>query len=129
MEGFTRMALTIRMITVALDMSKDFNTINMHTLIRKLLQTIIKGTIIELIANHITGRKAYTTYRNHNQNYINLKLAYLKVASFHPHYLTYTLRLTTTQSKGSGHVFEDDITIASTHKHECYQDIYTTIPS
>ena len=49
----------------ALDMSKAFDTINIHTLIRKLLQTNIPGTIITLIANYIKGRKAYTTYRNH----------------------------------------------------------------
>ena len=50
---------------VALDMSKAFDTINIHTLIRKLLQTNIPGTIIKFIANYIKGRKAYTTYRNH----------------------------------------------------------------
>ena len=52
-------------ITVALDMSKAFDTINIHTLIRKLLQTNIPGSIIKFIANYIKGRKAYTTYRNY----------------------------------------------------------------
>ena len=46
-------------------MSKAFDTMNIHTLIRKLLQTNIPGTIIKFIANYIKGRKAYTTYRNH----------------------------------------------------------------
>ena len=46
-------------------MSKSFNTINIHTLIRKLLQTKIPGTIIKFIANYIKGRKTYTTYINH----------------------------------------------------------------
>ena len=46
-------------------MSKAFDTINIHTLIRKLLQTNIPGTIIKFITNYIKGRKAYTTYRNH----------------------------------------------------------------
>ena len=46
-------------------MSKAFDTINIHTLIRKLLQTKIPGTIIKFIANYIKGRKAYTTYINH----------------------------------------------------------------
>ena len=55
-----------RTITVALDMSKAFDTINIHTLIRKLLQTNIPGTIIKLIAIYIKGRKAYTTYRKHS---------------------------------------------------------------
>ena len=55
----------MRTITVALDMSKVFNTINIHTLIRKLLQINIPGTIFKFIANYIKGHKAYTTYRNH----------------------------------------------------------------
>ena len=54
-----------RTITVALDMSKAFDTINIHTLIRKLIQTNIPSTIIKFIANYIKGRKAHTTYRNH----------------------------------------------------------------
>ena len=64
-KGFNQMAPPARTITVALDMSKAFDTINIHTLIRKLLQTNIPGTIIKFIANYIKGRKAYTTYRNH----------------------------------------------------------------
>ena len=50
-KGFKQMAPHARKITVALDMSKSFDTINIHTLIRKLLQTNIPGTIIKLIAN------------------------------------------------------------------------------
>ena len=64
-KGFNQMAPPALIITVALDMSKAFDTINIHTLIRKLLQTNIPGTIIQFIANYIKGRKAYTTYRNH----------------------------------------------------------------
>ena len=89
-KGFNQMAPTARTITVALDMSKAFDTINIHTLIRKLLQTNIPGTIIKFIANYIKGRKAYTTYRNHTSKNVNLKLAFHKVASFHPHYSTFT---------------------------------------
>ena len=64
-------------------MSKAFDTINIHTLIRKLLQTNIPGTIIKFIANYFKGCKAYTTYRNHTTRQ---RMA----ASFHPHYLTFT---------------------------------------
>ena len=71
-------------ITESFDMSKTFDTINIHTLIRKLLQTNIPGTIIKFIANYIKGRKAYTTYINHSSKQRNLKLA------FHPQYLTFT---------------------------------------
>ena len=56
----TRVGAQFNDITGALDMSKALDTIYIHTLMRKLLQTIIK-----FIANYIKGRKAYTTYRNH----------------------------------------------------------------
>ena len=62
------MALPARTITVALDMSKAFETINIHTLIRKLLQIKIPYTIIKFIVNYIKGRKAYTTYINHTSS-------------------------------------------------------------
>ena len=84
-KGFNQIAPPARTITVALDMSKAFDTINIHTLIRKLLQTNIPGTSIKFITNYIKGRKAYT-----HPNNVNLKLAFHKVASFHPHYLTFT---------------------------------------
>ena len=64
-RGFNQMAPHARTITVALDMSKAFDTINIRTLMIKLLQTNIPGTIINFIANYIKGRKSYTTYRNH----------------------------------------------------------------
>ena len=38
-KGFNQMAPPARTITVALDMSKAFDTVNTHTLIGKLLQT------------------------------------------------------------------------------------------
>ena len=63
-KGFNQMAPPARTITVALDMSKAFDTINIHALFRKLLQTNIPGRIIKFIANYIKGRKAYTTYMN-----------------------------------------------------------------
>ena len=64
-KGFNQMTPPAPTITVALDMSKAFDTINIHTIIRKMLQTNIPGTIIKFIANYTKGHKAYTTYRNH----------------------------------------------------------------
>ena len=48
-KGFNQMAPLARTITVALDMSNASDTINIHTLIRKLIQTNIPGTIIKLL--------------------------------------------------------------------------------
>ena len=50
-KGFNQMAPPERTITVALDMSKAFDIINIHTLIRKLLQTNLPGIIIKFFAN------------------------------------------------------------------------------
>ena len=49
-------------------LTKAVDTINIHTLIRKLVQTNIPDTIIKFIANYIKERKAYTTYRNHTSS-------------------------------------------------------------
>ena len=79
-----------RTITVALDMSNAFDTINIHTLIRKLLQTNIPDTILSSLQT--TSRDAKSTQHietTHPDN-VNLKLAFHKVASFHPRYLTFT---------------------------------------
>ena len=87
-KGFYQMALPARTITVALDMSKAFDTINIHTLIRKLLQTNIQA----LSSSKTTSRDAKPTQHIEitHPNNVNLKLAFHKVASFHPHYLTFT---------------------------------------
>ena len=62
-KGFNQMAPPARTITVALDMSKAFDTVNTHTLIGKLLQTSTPGTILKFVANYIKGRKAYRLYQ------------------------------------------------------------------
>ena len=62
-------------ITVALDINKAFDTININTLIRKLLQTKILGTIIKFIVNYIKGRKAYTSYINHTSSQCQFNIA------------------------------------------------------
>ena len=109
-KGFNQMAPPARTITVALDMSKAFDTINTHTLIRKMLQTNIPGTIIKFIANNI-----------------NIKLAFHKVVSLHSIQHLH-VRLTTTQCTGSGHgLCRRHHNHIHTHKYECSPEIHTTI--
>ena len=67
------MAPPARTITVTLDISKAFDTINIHSLIRTQLHINIPGTIIRFIANYSNGRKAYTTYRNHTSRQCQFK--------------------------------------------------------
>ena len=74
-KGFNQMAPPARTITVALDMSKAFDIINIHTLIRKLIQTNIQCKL------HQGTQSLHNIIEITHPN---------KVASFHPHYLTFT---------------------------------------
>ena len=133
-KGFNQMTPPARTITVALDMSKAFKTINRHTLIRKLLQTKIPCTIIRFIANYIKGRKAYTTYRNHTSSQRQFKTGVPQGGFLSPTLFIFTLqiyqhpehrfRLWPTQMLTDAcpdHIY--------THRHECSQEIHTTIPT
>ena len=88
-----------RTISVALDLRKAFDTINIHTLIRKLLQTNIPDTIMKFIENYIKIRKVYRTYKNHTSIQRQFKTGVpLTHTIQHLYY-----RLTTTPSIGLGH--------------------------
>ena len=105
-----------RTITVALDMSKGFDTINIHTLIRKLLQTNIPGTIIKFIANYVKGRKAYTTYRNHTSRQRQFETGVPQDGVLSPTLFNiYTSDLPTPSTPVQFMAYADDITITSTH--------------
>ena len=115
-KGFNQMAPPARTITVALDMSKAFDTINIHTLIRKLLQTNIPGTIIKFIANYIKGRKAYTTYINHTSKQRQFKTGVPQGGVLYPTLFNiYTSDLPPPSAPVQVMAYADDITITSTH--------------
>ena len=84
------MAPPARTIIGALDMSKAFDTINIHTLIRKLLQKTFQAQ--SLSSSQTTSRDAQPTQHIEitHPNNVNFKLAFHKVVSFHPHYLAFT---------------------------------------
>ena len=134
-KGFNQMAPPARTITVALYMSKAFDTLNIHTLIRMLLQTNITGTIIKFIANYIKGRKAYTPYRNHTSKQRQFKTGVTQGGVLSPTLFNiYTngieRGLATTQCTGSGHgLCRRHHNHIHTHKYECSQEIHTTIPT
>ena len=83
-KRFNQMAPPVRTITIAFDMSKAFDTINIRTLIRNLLQTNIPGTSMKFIANYIKGRKSYTTYRNHTSIQRQFKTGILQCGVLSP---------------------------------------------
>ena len=110
------MAPPARTITVALDMSKAFDTINIHTLIRNLLQTNIPGTIIKFIANYTKVRKAYTTYSNHTSRQRQFKTGAPQGGVLSPTLFNiYTSDLPPPSAPAIVMAYADDITITSTH--------------
>ena len=99
------------------DMSTAFDTINIHTLIRKLRQTKIPGTIIKLIANYIKGRKAYTTYINHKSS-CQFKTGVPQGGVLSPTlFKIYTADIPPPRAQVQIMAYVDDITITSTHTH------------
>ena len=64
--GFNQKKPPHRTITIALDMSQAFDTVNHYTLIEKLINTNTPNLITRFITNYIRGRKAFTQYKNKN---------------------------------------------------------------
>jgi hypothetical protein len=62
-KGFNQKQPPERTIVVSLDLSKAFDTVNIHNLIHKLQQTNIPNLIKKFVANYIKGRKGYTLYQ------------------------------------------------------------------
>ena len=114
-RGFYQMPSPARTITVALDMSKAFDTVNIHTLISKLLQTHIPGTIIKFIANYINGRKDYT-YKNHTSRRRQFRTNVPQGGVLSPTIFNiYTSDLPPPSAPVQVMAYADDITITSTH--------------
>ena len=110
------MASPARTITVALDMCKAFDTINIHTLIRKLLQTNIPDTIIKFIANYIKGHKTYTTYRNYTSKQRQFKTGVPQGSVISPTFFKlYTVDISPLIALVQVMAYADDISITSTH--------------
>ena len=106
-------------------MNKAFDSINIHTLIRKLLQTNIPGTIIKLIANSIKGRKAYTKYRNHTSIQRQFKTSVPQDGILSPTLFNiYTTDLPPPNAPLQIMSYADDITITSTHTRAQQRNTY-----
>ena len=115
-KGFNQMAPHARTITVALNMSKAFDTINIHLLIRKLLQTKIPGTLSKFMANCIKGHKAYTTYRNHTSSQRQFKTGVPQGGILSPSLFNiYTADIPPPRAPVHVMAYGYDITITSTH--------------
>ena len=116
-KWLNQMAPLARTITVVLDMSKAFSTINIHTLIRKLLQTLIPGANIKFITTYIKGIKTYTTYINHTSSQHQFKIGVPQCVILSPTlFHIYSADIPLPRVLVQVMVYTDDITIRSTHK-------------
>ena len=115
-KGFNQMAPPARTITVALDMSKAFDTVNIHKLTQKLLQTNIPTTIIKFIHNYTRGCQAYTTFRNHTSTQRHFKTGVPQGGVLSPTLFNiYTADIPQPRAPVRVMSYADDITITSTH--------------
>ena len=115
-KGFNQMAPPVQTITVALDMCKAFDTISIHTLIGKLLQTKIPGTIMKFIANYIKVHKAYTTYINYTSSQRQFKTGVPQCGILSPTLFNiYTADIPPPRAPVQVLAYAYNITITSTH--------------
>ena len=110
------MAHPAQTITVSLYMSKALDTINIHTLIRKLLQTKIPGTIIKFIKNCIKERRVCTTYINYTSSQRQFKTGVQQGGVLSPTLFNiYTADIPPPRALVQVMAYTDDMTITSTH--------------
>ena len=106
---------------------------NKHTHTNQKAATDKHSSAQSLSSSQTTSRDAKPTQHIEitHQNNVNLKLAFHKVASFHPHYSTFTPQdLPPPSAPGSGHgLRRRHHNHIHTHKYECSQEIHTTIPT
>ena len=77
-NSFNQNKIPERTITVSLDTSKALDTVNIHTLTRKLHQTNIPHTVLKFIVNDYKDRKAYITFKNKTATQRKFKTAVLQ---------------------------------------------------
>jgi hypothetical protein len=72
-KGFNDKRPPKRTILVSLDMSKAFDSVDLHILINKLHKTKLNNTLIKFISNYIKGRKGYVIFDNVKSHKLNFK--------------------------------------------------------
>ena len=96
-------------------MSKAFDTVNIHTLTKKLLDTQIPPILIKFIVNYIKGRKAFTTYNNKTSTQRQFKTGVPQGGVLSPTLFNiYTSDIPSPPPNINITVYADDITMTST---------------
>ena len=114
-SGFSQGIPPARTIAVALDMSKAFDTVNIHTLTKKLLDTQIPPMLIKFIAGYIRGRKAFATCNNKTSTQRQFRTGVPQGGVLSPTLFNiYTSDIPSPPPNINITVYADDITMTST---------------
>ena len=101
---------------VALDISKAFDTVNVHKLINKIHDTNIPQNIQKFTANYLKCRKAYTLYNNSKSRQRLLKTGVPQGGVLSPILFNiYTSDIPTPPNQVQIESYADDINILSSH--------------
>ena len=71
-SGFNQRPPPLRTVLATLDLSKAFDTVDHHLLLKKILLTQTNHSIIKLIANYLRGRKATTSFQSHQSKHLTI---------------------------------------------------------
>ncbi|MCP5014694.1 MAG: hypothetical protein GY938_05345 [Ketobacter sp.] len=101
-----------------MDLSKAFDTVNIHTLLNKITKTDIPNTIIKFIANYLKDRKAFTTYNKYNSTRKLVRTGVPQGSVLSPSLFNiYMSDIPTPPENVHIITYADDITIASSNKN------------
>ena len=117
-KGFNNPRRPQRTVAVALDMSKAFDTVNIHKLIHKLTLTNIP-IIIKFTANYIKGRQACTQYSSKLSKLKQINIGVPQGRVLSPTLFNIYISETSSSPKDVQiTTYADDITITASHiKH------------
>src|SRR5579872_865454 len=103
-------------VLVSLDMSKAFDTVNINKLINKIHTTTILPNMINLFANYVTGRKAFTQFQNTTSKKQTLKTGVPQGGMLSPALFNiYTSDIPTPPNNVQLETYADDINTLTSH--------------
>ena len=117
-NGFNKKRPPQRTTLIAIDFSQAFDTVNIITLINKIINnTSMPNILKKFIGNYINGRQGFTTFNNHNSKIHIFKTGVPQGGVLSPS--LFNLYLSDIPLPNSQHInitgYADDITISSTH--------------
>ena len=75
--GFNKKKSHERIISIALDMSKAFDTVHLHKFLHKSTQANLPNIVIKFLSNYIRGRKQFTLNNNTKSKQASIKTGVL----------------------------------------------------